>query len=89
MKIVHLQDKDKKVEVNDLVQMARKEPLLLLTEDGQEFVLSPADDFEKEVESLQASSSFQSFLEERAKNGSRIPLSDIEKEIDAELNARP
>ena len=89
MKIVNLQDKDKKVEVSDLVQMARSEPLLLLTEDGQEFVLSPADDFEKEAEALRGSSSFQSFLEERAKNGARIPLAQIEKEIDEELNARP
>ncbi len=35
-----------------LIDEARKEPLLLLTASGEEFVVAVADDFEREVESL-------------------------------------
>lgn len=85
MKVINL--RDTKVEFNDLVKMAQEEPILLLTDGGGEFILSHADDFEQEVEALRKSPSFQSFLEERSKNSVRIPLSEIEKEIDEELGA--
>jgi len=65
--------------------MARQEPILLLMPDGREFILSPADDFEAEVSTLRNSISFQAFLEERRKCQVKIPLEDIEREIDEEL----
>ncbi len=59
--------------------MARKEPVLALTSDGEEFILSQADDFDKEVEALRNSQTFQKFLEERSQCTARIPLSKIER----------
>ena len=66
--------------------MAREEPVLVLTSDGEEFIFSQADDFEKEVESLRNSQTFQKFLEERSQCKARIPLSEIEREIDEDLS---
>jgi hypothetical protein len=57
----------------------------LLMPDRREFILSQADDFEAEVEALRNSISFQDFLEERRQCQVKIPIEDIEKEIDEEL----
>ena len=69
-----------------VLHLASKEPVLLLTPDGKEFVLTEADDFEREVESLQRGSTFQQFLEERSKDQRRIPLEEVEREIEQELS---
>jgi hypothetical protein len=82
MKTVNLEKEEIKLE--ELTDMATDEPLLIITNKG-EFILSQADDFEQEVELLRDSQSFQKFLEERSKSKVRIPLSEIEKEIDEEL----
>lgn len=84
MKTVNL--KQEKMELDRLISMARKEPVLVLTSDGDEFILSQADDFEREVEALRNSQSFQKFLEERSQCKVRIPLSEIEREIDEDLS---
>lgn len=43
------------------------------------------DDFEREVEALRGSQAFQKFLDERSACTRRIPLEEIEKEIEKEL----
>ena len=55
--------------------MAHKEPVLVLTSDGEEFILSQADDFAREVEVLRNSQTFQKFLEERPQcRGAKLNL---------------
>lgn len=76
------------LDLNSVIGMARQEPVLLLTADGQEFVVSLADDFEKEVETLRQSRAFQQFLDERSAASRRTPLDDVEAEIDRELAGR-
>lgn len=71
--------------LEEIIKLAQKEPVLLLTSDGQEFVISEADDFEQEVETLRRSRAFQRFLDERSLSKSTVPLEDIEKEIEREL----
>jgi hypothetical protein len=83
MKTVSLQDE--KLDLEALIAMAGKEPVLLLTADGKEFVLAEADDFDREVEVLRGSQAFQQFLEERSHSSRRISLEDIEAEIGREL----
>lgn len=83
MKTVNLEKE--KLNLKDVINMARNEPVLLLTPDGKEFFISEADDFEKEVEALRGSQAFQSFLDERASCTRRFPLAEIEKEIEKEL----
>ena len=69
-----------------VLNLAGQEPVLLLTPDGKEFVLTEADDFEREVEGLRRSPTFQQFLEERSKDQRLIPLEEIEREIEQELS---
>src|SRR6516162_6694810 len=70
-----------KLDLASVIDMARQGPLLLLTADGQEILMSLADDFDKEVEVLRRSQAFQRFLDERAACSRRIPLEDVEAEI--------
>lgn len=64
-----------------VIGMARQEPVLILTPDGKEFCLAEADDFEREVQALRGSREFQSFLDKRSACKVRIPLEDIENEL--------
>ncbi len=76
------------LELSQIFNFARLEPVLLLTDDGQEFILSLADEFESEVEALRNSHSFQAFLDERAKCEVRFPIEEIEKEIEVDLRSQ-
>jgi len=53
-------------------------PVLLVTDDGREFILGQADNFEDEVETLRNSLEFQKFLEDRMKCETRFSIEDIE-----------
>ena len=79
---------EEKLGLEEVIKLARKGPVLLLTSDGKEFVVSEADDFEREVEALRGSRAFQRFLDERSKSKRAIPLEEVEKEIEKEL-AKP
>jgi len=83
MKTVKVEEE--KLDLHDVIKLALKEPVVLLTADGKEFVLAEADDFEREVEALRGSQAFQRFLEERSKSASRVSLEEIEAEIDREI----
>ncbi|MFI5456305.1 MAG: hypothetical protein ACHRXM_12730 [Isosphaerales bacterium] len=85
MKTIHLGEV--KIDLDSAISLARKEPILLLTADGQEFFMALADTFEEEVESLRRSQSFQRFLDERSACPRKIPLEKIEAEIEQELAA--
>lgn len=83
MKTVNLETNT--LDLETIVNLARQEPVLLLTADGKEFLLAEADDFDREVETLRASQTFQRFLDERSRCTRRIPLEEIEAEIEREL----
>jgi hypothetical protein len=68
-----------------LIDLARQEPILLLTAGGEEFVIALADDFDLEVESLRRNQEFQRFLDQRAAATGKVPLSDVEAEIDRSI----
>jgi hypothetical protein len=86
MKMINLAEAT--LDITDLIILAQQEPILLLTANGQEFLLAEADDFEREVALLRASQAFQQFLDERSANKRRIPLEEIEREIEQELVAQ-
>jgi hypothetical protein len=83
MKTINLEKE--KFELSQVIESARLEPVLLLAENGEEFILSHADEFDAEVEALRNSLSFQAFLDERMKCKTRYTLEEIEKEIEDEL----
>ncbi|MBI4559997.1 MAG: hypothetical protein HY706_20590 [Candidatus Hydrogenedentes bacterium] len=86
MKSINLETE--KVELGQLLHYAEQEPVLLVTEDGHEFILSEADDFDAEVEALRNSQRFQSFLDTRMAGQGAIPLEQIEKEVEEELKCQ-
>jgi hypothetical protein len=83
MKTIHLDAENPNLET--VINLARQEPVLLLTSDGKEFLLAEADDFEEEVEALRQSPAFQQFLDDRSACSKRVPLAEIEAEIEKEL----
>lgn len=74
-----------KLDLEAVIKIASREPILLVTPDGKEFCIAEADDFEREVEALRGSRAFQRFLDERSASTRRIPLEEIEAEIEQEL----
>lgn len=83
MKAISLEDEG--LDLQSVIALARQEPVLLLTADGKEFILAEADDFEREVQTLRASPAFQRFLDVRSRSTARVPLEEIEAEIEREL----
>jgi hypothetical protein len=67
--------------LEEVLKTARSQSVLIVTPEGEEYVLEIADDFDKEVAQLGNSEKFMQFLEERRKESGRIPLEDIEKRL--------
>jgi len=86
MKTIRLEEAN--LDLKSAITLARKEPLLLRAADGRELLLSRADDFEEEAGSLHRSQAFQHVLDERSASPRRIPLEEVEFEIDRELAAQ-
>lgn len=83
MKTINLEDQHPSLE--ELLNAARGEPVLLVEPAGAEFVLTIADDTDAEVSALRSSPAFQAFLDQRSRPGRTRPFSDYVRELDAEL----
>lgn len=83
MKTIYLERE--RLDLTTAIDLARREPLLLVTSEGQEFLLTEADDFENEAEALRNSAAFQRFLEERSRSPRRFSLEEIQAEIERDL----
>jgi len=46
---------------------------------GEDFLVEPADEFDKEIASLGSSERFMSFLEARSKEAGDLPIADVRK----------
>jgi hypothetical protein len=67
--------------LEELFRAARSESVLIVTDEGQEYILEAADEFDREVAELGRSEKFKDFLAERRKESGRIPLEDIERRL--------
>jgi len=76
---------NEKPDLSEIIDLAEREPVLLVAPNGHQFILSQADDFDAEVEALRNSARFQAFLDERMKDQVRIPIEDIEREVEEAL----
>ena len=72
-------------QLSEVIELAERGPVLLLAPNGHPFILSQADHFEAEVEALRNSQLFQRFLDERMQDQTGIPIEQIEREIDEEI----
>jgi hypothetical protein len=70
------------VTVEELLQFATADSVLIRTNSGQEFILEAADEFDREVAMLGQSEKFMQFLAERSKEAGTIPLEQLKHEAD-------
>lgn len=64
--------------VDELLQAAGGDGVRITSKDGDEFIIEPADAFEREVTELGQSSTFMAFLAERSAEPGRTSLAEIE-----------
>ena len=79
MKTINLDEKARSVD--DLLAIARREVVLLISKDGTNFVLEEADGFEREVAELGNSDAFMEFLEDRSREESATLIEQYAVEI--------
>ena len=79
MKTINLDEKARSVD--DLLAIARREVVLLISKDGTSFVLEEADGFEREAAELGNSDGFMKFLEDRSREKGAIPIEGYSVEI--------
>jgi len=65
----------------ELLDMARKDSLLVKTAGGDSFLVSPADEFATEVELLRRNHTFLTRLDEFKEDKAMIPLEQVEKDL--------
>ena len=81
MKTIRLDKKSPSVD--ELLAIARRETVLLVSPDGTSFVLEEADDFDREVAELGSSKKFMRFLEERSREKGAISIDQFADELDS------
>lgn len=79
--MITLDLRHQQVTLEELFRVARSESVLIVTDEGQEYILEAADEFDREVAELGKSEKFMAFLAERRKEAGRIPLEDIERRL--------
>jgi len=79
MKTINL--KEESPSVAQLLAMARKKSVLLVSKDGATFVLEEADEFDREVAELGRSEKFIKFLSKRSKEQAVTPIEEFAKQL--------
>ena len=70
--------RQRQVTVDELLQFASVDSVLIVNRDGDEFILEAADAVEREVTELGRSEKFMAFLAERSKEPGRTSLEEFE-----------
>jgi hypothetical protein len=70
-----------KVSLDDALSSARSESLLLKCSDGEQFVLSLADDFATEIELLRKNHAFLDFLDSCKRDETCVSLEEVERKL--------
>jgi hypothetical protein len=79
MKIIELNESD--LLLDELLELARQETVILRKAGSEDFVLAPVDEFALEVELLRNNEEFMAYLDELFKQEATIPFEDVEKEL--------
>lgn len=79
--MITLDLRHQQITLEELFRAARSESILIVTDEGQEYILEAADEFDREVAELGRSEKFMNFLAERRKESGRIPLEEIERRL--------
>jgi hypothetical protein len=68
-------------EINELLQQARHEDVLVRAADGTQFMLTAVDDFDEEIARTRRSTKLMALLDERANQTETIPLDDLKRQL--------
>ena len=79
MKTINL--KTESPSVGELLAMARKKSVLLVSKDGATFVLEEADEFDREAAELGGSEKFMKFLNKRSKEEAETSIEQFAKDL--------
>ena len=63
----------------DVLTLAKTEPVVIHSGPGEDYLLEPADGFDREAAALGGSERFLSFLEARSNEAGDIPINDVRK----------
>lgn len=67
--------------LQELLHTAREEAILIVTDEGETYILEAADAFDDEVAHLRGSASFRAFLAERRAAPERRSLDAVEQRL--------
>ncbi|MCL4202271.1 MAG: hypothetical protein KJ000_07235 [Pirellulaceae bacterium] len=68
-------------EINELLDQAREDEILVRTADGSEFLLSAVDEFDQEIARTRQNAKLMALLDERAKQSKTIPLDEVKRQL--------
>ena len=80
MKVIELAEKEPTLD--EVVDLAKDELVVLRRPDGSLFAVAPVDDFDVEVELLKNNPEFMTFLKQLSQEEATISLQDLRKELD-------
>ena len=72
--------------MSELLAMARKKSVLLVSKDGATFVLEEADGFDREVAELGGSEKFMRFLSKRSKERAVTSIEQFAEDLNHETH---
>lgn len=67
--------------LKDLLDLARKEAVLLKTPEGREFILAEVDDLEDEVASVRQNRELLEFLDQRSREKGALSLDQVRRQL--------
>jgi hypothetical protein len=73
--------RQQQVSLDELLRSVGDDVVRITSKDGDEFVLEPANAFEREANELGQSERFMAFLAERSAEHGRISLADVESRL--------
>jgi hypothetical protein len=68
-------------EIRALLDQARDEDVVVLMDDGSEFLLSAIDDFDHEIAQTRRNEKLMTLLDERAVQTQTIPLEEVKRRL--------
>ena len=80
MKVIELAEKEPTLD--EVVDLAKDELVVLRRPDGSLFAVAPVDDFDVEVELLKNNAEFMAFLKQLSQEEATISLQDLRRELD-------
>jgi hypothetical protein len=66
----------------DVLTLAKSEPLVIHSGPGEDYLLEPADEFDREVAALSNSDTFTTFLRSRSEEKGDVSINDVRKKRD-------